>query len=65
MFNIAFEKDGQTRHYCLQWAERSTMERMLELFIRRYGNGVDDLRPYPNGKGVYHFTNPRIVEKEN
>ena len=63
MWNIAYEKNERTHHYMMQWCGRDTAVIQLAKFLNRYGNGANDLRPYPNGEGYYRFTNPRLVQR--
>lgn len=64
LFNIAYENKGITKLYCMEWADLPTMLKQLENFHRLYGNGKEDIRAYPNGKGFYAFTNVRIISDE-
>lgn len=56
-YNIAYEKeDGRTFHYLCVPVELEEARKWLKDFKDRY---VD--KPYPNGKGFYNVSNPRIV----
>lgn len=56
MFNVAYDHNGQSKLYCVEAMDHNEAERQLNNFISRYVG-----KPYPNGKGFYPFTNPRIV----
>lgn len=62
-YNVAYECNGRTIVYCVEWSDYGTAQRMLALFIEKYGNGADDVRSFPNGKGTYQVSNPRIVSR--
>ena len=56
-FNIAYEKeDGRTFHYLCQPVPLEQAREWLKKFRDRYVN-----KPYPNGKGFYKVSNPRII----
>lgn len=61
MFNIAYVYAGVVKHYCAKPCDHQTAERTLRDFKRRYLNADGTGRAYPNGKGVYPISNPRIV----
>lgn len=65
MYNIAYEDGRKTRIYCLHWITYyTTAEHYLRMFLLRYGDGKEDLRIFPNGKGYYNLTNARVISKE-
>ncbi len=58
-FNIRYDRgDGTFSHYLQCWVDKATAEIYLAKFVEQYVG-----KPYPNGKGFYPFTNPRIVER--
>lgn len=61
MFRILYDAPDGVRSYTVHKMDRPTAERMLALFTNKYLNADGSPRPYPNGKGCYRFTNPRIV----
>lgn len=61
LYNVAYDTPEGRRIYCQQWADHETMERMLALWKQRYGENGG--KAYPNGKGFYNVSNPRIVIK--
>lgn len=63
MFNVAYDAPDGVRLYCLKWMDHSTAKRMLSLWLSKYVNLDGTPKTYPNGKGVYPFSNPRIVTK--
>lgn len=57
IFNVAYDKeDGHTFHYLLDPVTYADAQKWLNRFSERYVN-----KPYPNAKGFYKVTNPRIV----
>lgn len=62
-FNVMYDAPDGARIYCKQWCDRVTADRMLALFVSKYLNPDGTGKTYPNGKGVYPFSNPRIVAK--
>lgn len=60
-YNVAYDVPSGTRRYCLCNMPLAEAERQLASFKRRYFNADGTPRPYPNGKGIYPFSNPRIV----
>lgn len=61
-YNVAYDAPDGLRIYCMQWADHETMQRVLLKWQELYG--VNGGKEYPNGKGFYPFSNPRIVSKE-
>lgn len=63
-FNIAYDRgDGTMSLYQMCDSDRKTAERSLSAFKSRYENPDGTPRPYPNGKGFYPFSNPRVIER--
>lgn len=60
-YNVAYRHEGAERIYCLQNSDLATAERTLAAFKTRYENTDGTPKAYPNGKGFYAFSNPRIV----
>lgn len=61
LYNVAYDAPDGMRIYCQQWHDHVTAERMLALWQDKYG--VNGGKAYPNGKGFYPYSNPRIVKK--
>jgi hypothetical protein len=61
-YNVAYYAKGSVSlaFYCQPLPTREQAEHALAQFIARYGNGLSNLKPYPNG--VFHHTMPHIVE---
>jgi len=55
-YNVAYEDSGVTKLYLAMNVSRKEAEKYLERFKSRYEN-----KPYPNGKGFYTVSNPRVV----
>lgn len=57
-FNVDYDAPrGTQRYLALNAATRAEAEVYVKDFQRLYVG-----KPYPNGKGWYPFTNPRVVE---
>jgi hypothetical protein len=60
MFNVFFDTPTGSKKYCLCDMPLSVAKQYLEKFKARYLNADGSGRAYPNGKGYYPFSNPRI-----
>lgn len=61
LYHVVYDtpcKKGVT--YCVCPMPREVAEKYLENFKRLYLNPDGTGKPYPNGRGAYQFTNPRI-----
>ena len=58
MFNVEYDRgDGTVSRYCMvPLTTREQAEEVRKNFEDRYVGKL-----YPNGKGFYPFTNPRVV----
>jgi len=61
MYNIAYEDNGKVRLYCEENMEMETAHVYLKKFADKYLDANGKGRAYPNGKGYYPISNPRIV----
>ncbi len=61
LHHVVYSAPGGLRTYCRQPMPLLEAERQLRMFRERYMDGSVG-KTYPNGKGAYPFTNPRIVE---
>ena len=63
LYNIEYTYDGETRLYCAESCDLVMAQHTLENFKRRYLNADGTGKAYPNGKGFYPISNPRIVRR--
>jgi hypothetical protein len=61
MYNIQYKYDGKTRIYCAANMDLNTAKDQFSKFMARYIGPDGKGRPYPNGKGSFPITDPRIV----
>jgi len=61
MFKVVYDDDGQTHVYCVYSMDLPKAEEMLKKFKARYLNPDGTGQRFPNGKGYFTVTNPRIV----
>lgn len=62
MFNVDYEKNGETFYYLDRNVGIDLAFESLDAFQRRYLNEDGTGKKYPNGKGFYNFTNPRVIK---
>jgi hypothetical protein len=63
LYAVIYDRPEELGHeYCLEAMDYATAERMLALFKARYLDADGRGKAYPNGKGFYEVSNPRIVE---
>lgn len=56
MFQVVYDAPDGLRTYCVQPMTEHKANMVCESFRAKYVG-----KPYPNGKGYYPFTNPRVV----
>lgn len=60
-WNVMYDAPDGQRLYCKENCSELKARVMLDLFRARYLNKDGTPKPYPNGRGMYAFTNPRLV----
>jgi transcriptional regulator of met regulon len=57
MYNVMYDlPNGKTRLYLLNHTTLPEAHKYCEVFRTKYVG-----QPFPNARGVYEFTNPRVV----
>jgi hypothetical protein len=62
VYNVAYDAPDGWRIYCMCWMDYASAERQLDNFKGLYLNEDGTGKAYPNGKGFYPFSNPRIIQ---
>lgn len=62
MYHVLYDAPDGVRQYCVQSMDWKTAQEMLALFWENYLGPDGKGKPYPNGKGFYPYSNPRIVK---
>jgi len=60
-FNVFYDTPKGLKKYCLCNMDIQEATKQLVNFKRRYLNSDGTGKTYPNGKGVYDVSNPRIL----
>lgn len=61
-YEVIYDRgNGTVSSYCLMPMDYDLAEQMLVKFKQLYLNDDGTGKAYPNGKGFYPFSNPRIV----
>lgn len=55
-YNVAYDGPEGKHYYLAECTSKEVAEKECEKFRDKYVG-----KPYPNGKGWYPFTNPRVV----
>lgn len=59
-YNVVYDSPKGQHTYCMSNMDKKTALLVLEDFKKKYFNPDGTGKAYPNGKGFYPFTNPRI-----
>lgn len=60
MYNVLYDAPDGVRTYCVKNMSYEMACSILAKFKARYLNEHGTGKEYPNGRGFYPFTNPRI-----
>jgi hypothetical protein len=61
LYDVVYDTPKGERVYCVN-ASLPVAQRLLAKFNRVYMNEDGTPKQYPNGRGYYSYTNPRIIE---
>ena len=61
-YNVEYDAPDGVRRYCMCNMDLDTARIQLQNFKNRYLNEDGTGKEYPNKKGFYPFSNPRIVK---
>jgi hypothetical protein len=61
IYNVAYDTSEGIKFYCVCWMNRQQASSILQDFKRRYVNPDGTPKRYPNKKGYYDISNPRLV----
>lgn len=61
LFLLKYDAPDGEREYTVFPMTISVAMKQLDNFKKKYLNEDGTGKPYPNGKGFYPFTNPRLV----